>query len=451
MPRSLWAKFLLLLLGVSAVALSSALVLRGLLVRDFRDYVEGDYETRIYWITADAERTYAKYRGWSLEVIEEDTVWALMLGFEVRFLDAAGSVVTDTERALAALPSPAASRSLTRLQRGDARAGEYLAYPLFVDGSRIGTLEVRPLGRPQASAFVSRSNRLLVISLLAVGGLALVLSAVASRRLTRPLKELATAATAISEGDLEVRAAVRTRDEVGALAEAFNGMAQALQRLEDVRKKLITNLAHDLRTPLGAIRAELEGMMDGLIPAGKEQLRSIHDETARLRRMLDGIEELARAQASALGLVKQPVALAPFLEHLAERARQMARGRRVTVALECPDALSLHADPDKVSQVVLNLLDNAVRAVGEAGTVTLRATATPQGIDLAVEDDGAGIAEADLPYVFERFFRRAAGGLGLGLAIAKELVEAHGGTLEARSAIGKGSVFTVHLPPRAPS
>ena len=446
MIRTLWGKFLVLLLAVSVIALCAALILRELMIRDLRDFLEGDRENRVYWITADAERTYEKYGGWNRETLDEDVVWALMLGFQMRILDADGRVIADTERALASLSPAMKRRGPDAFRAKSSNDSEYMPYPLFLAGAQIGTLEVRRLERPEESIFVERSNRFLILSLLAMGGIAVVLSTIASRKLTRPLKQLAEAAASISKGDLRSRAAVQGRDEIASLAETFNRMAQALQALEELRKKLLTNLAHELRTPLTAMRGEIEGMMDGLIPTGRTELQSLHEETGRLKRMLEGVEDLAHAQASVLTLAKERLPLRPLLSQLIERAGRSTGEKDVILRLECPDGLLIHADPDKLSQVVLNVLDNAIKAVKSGGTVTVEASARTGEIVLVVEDDGGGIAGADLPFIFERFYRRSEGGLGVGLAIARELVEAHGGRIEVQSELGKGSVFTMRFP-----
>ena len=446
MPVRLWTKFLVLHVVVAAVGLSAALVLRELMVRDFRDYLEGDREDRVYWITADLERTYAKLGGWSPEALEEDALWALMLGFEVRVVDAGGKLVADTDRAIASLSPAMRRRGLAAQQARRSASAQYQPYPLFLAGSRIGVLEVRPLELGKEAVFVERSNRFLLGTVVVMGAIALALSAFAARRLTRPLKELMSAASAVREGDLSARVRVSQRDEIGALAEIFNRMAQALHGVEQLRKKLLSNVAHELRTPLAAMRAELEGMMDGLIPTGREQLQSLHEETGRLRRMLDGMEDLAHAQASALTISKRPVRLKPLLADLVERARVVAREKEVHLELGCDEGLVLQADPDKLGQIVLNLVDNAVKAVRGDGKVSVRATAGTGEVVVAVEDDGVGIAPSDLPFIFERFYRRSEGGLGVGLAIVKELVEAHGGRIEVQSQPGQGSVFTLHFP-----
>ncbi len=450
MIKSLWIKFLILLFAVSVIALSAAFILRELMIHDFREYLEGEREDRVYWITADIERTYEKYNGWKREILgelSEDAVWAFMLGFETRILDSSGRVVMDTESALAALSPLVRSRFLGVSERAPReQAGPYLPYPLFLAGKEIGRIEVRFLQPQKESVFIDRSNKFLLFSLLALGGLALILSIIVSRKLTRPIKRLSSAAAEISEGNLKARVPVTGKDELCKLSESFNKMAHTLETQEALRKKLLSNVAHELRTPLGAMRGELEGMMDGLIPSDREQLQSLHEETGRLRKLLDGMEELAQAQASVLTLKKQPILLKPFLNNIIGRTERTVRDKNVRLKLECNDGLIIDADPDRLSQIVINLLDNALRAVKNEGTVTIHAAARGREIVLEVRDTGTGIKPEDLHFIFERFYRASEGGLGLGLAIVKELVEAHGGRIEAKSEYGKGSVFTLYLP-----
>ncbi len=443
---SLWVKFLVLLLAVSGIALSAALVLRQLMVLDFRDYLEGELEDRVYWITADIERTYEKHGGWNREALDEDAVWALMLGFQMRITDATGKVVIDSETALASLTPSTRRRAMARLGGTVRREPEYNSYPLFLAGRELGKLEVSPIRPRKEATFIERSNLFLLASVVAMGGIAVLLSAIASRKLTGPLKRLAAAATSISEGDLTSRVSIEEKDEIGRLAETFNVMAQKLQTLEQLRKKLLTNVTHELRTPLGAMRAELEGMMDGLIPTGKEQLQSLHDETGRLKRMLDGMEDVAHAEASALTIRKETVRLEPMLRNIVQRVEGRAREKGVALGIQCDDQLVVNADPDKLSQIVLNVVDNGIKAAAAGGKVIVRGFARGGEVVVAVEDDGVGIAAADLRFIFERFYRGSQGGLGVGLAIVKELMEAHGGKIEVESEPGKGSVFTMHFP-----
>jgi two-component system sensor histidine kinase BaeS len=223
-------------------------------------------------------------------------------------------------------------------------------------------------------------------------------------------------------------------------------MAEALAVQESLRKKLTANVAHELRTPISAVRGELEGMIDGLIPAERENLQSLYAEIGRLRTILDGIEDLSQVEASAMSLEVRELDLKPFLSAIIERYGSIFRDKGVSLRLRCEDALKVDADPDRLSQVMVNLLTNALKATGQGGSVTVEAKRADHEVSISVSDTGAGIRAEDLPFVFERFYRAAEDGLGIGLTIVRELVEAHGGSVKAESELGRGSKFTVLLP-----
>lgn len=447
MLKSLWIKFLLLLFSVVLIALSSTLLLRELMVHDFRALLEGEQEDHVYSITADLEASYEKLGAWRRDAAQQDALWALKLGFETRLLDKNGGLLIDTEQALNALSPSAAQKVRTLAAYRSAQSTEpYIPYPLFFQGEEIGKLEVRFLQPKREATFIKRSNLFLLAALGILGGLAVVLSIFFSSRLTSPLKTIELAATAISSGDLSKRAMVSTQDELGRLAETFNRMAQRLETQEALRKKLISNMAHELRTPLTAIQGELEGMMDGLLATGKAQLQSLHDEASRLKKMLERIDDLTRAQASALTLKKQTIRMKPFLENIVERMGRPLKDTGRVITLECEESLTTFADPDCLSEIVINLMSNALKAVENGGTVTIVALLNEQDCILEVRDTGAGIKPEDLPHIFERFYKASDNGLGLGLAIVRELVHAHNGSIDVQSSYGAGSVFTVHLP-----
>ncbi len=447
MFRSLWIKFFLLLIAVSLIALSSALLLRELMISDFRKYLEGEMEDRVYWVTASLESTYEKYSGWQQENVIEDTVWALMLGLQIKLYDTDGTLVMDTGRAVNTL-SPLVKKRVTAISelRNSKSSGRFIPYPLFLGGKEIGQLEVSFLRPRKETVFIQRSNIMLFLSLLLLGGSAIVLSLVFSRKLTKPVKGLIEGVTAISGGNLKKRVTILGKDEIGRLSDAFNRMAQTLETQESLRKKLTSNIAHELRTPLSIIRGELEGMMDGFIPIDKEHLESLYTEIRRLMNILEGIEELARAQASSLTLRKQPVELMTFLKNIVGRFQTTFHEKGVVLEMQCEDGLVANADPDRLSQIIMNLLSNALKATGKGGNVLIKATRNDAELAIEVLDSGCGIKQEDLPFVFERFYKGKDGGLGLGLTIAQELVDAHGGRVETRSEYGKGSSFTVFLP-----
>jgi two-component system, OmpR family, sensor histidine kinase BaeS len=450
MLRSLHLKFLILLIGVVLVALSGTLILRGLMLKDFADYLEGDAEDRVYALLADFEGAYERDGGWKENSQAQLALWALTLGFEINLRDDVGRVVTATDKAITEA-SPALKRRLIALsQSTKGRTRDlFTPYPLFLAGNQIGTLELRTLKPAKEALFVRRADRFLLLSMVVVGGLAVIASILFSNRLTSPVKELALAASAISRGNLGRRVTVARRDELGDLADAFNRMADALETQESLRRKLIADVAHELRTPLGVMRGEIEGIIDGLIPNDEKRLQSLYDETGRLKRMVEGIEELNQAETSALNLNRQMIRLKPFFENIADRFGAAFRAKGILLVLRCPDDIELYGDPERLSQIVVNLLSNALAATDSGGRVTLRAESGGDSQSIIVEDTGNGIKEEALPFVFERFYKGPGGGLGIGLTIVKELVEAHGGKVHVKSTQGKGSSFTASFPPGA--
>ncbi|MDA8169358.1 MAG: HAMP domain-containing sensor histidine kinase [Nitrospiraceae bacterium] len=454
--KGLALKFLFLLLSVTLIGLSATFVLRGLMLEDFRRYLEGEMLDRISQLSASLESSYIIHAGWDKTSLLAEARQAYMQGLRIRVYGEDGKkILMSTEEALdkKTLPPLARKRIEAAAPHGAGEEnGRFTPYDLFLGGVQIGRVEVMHAEKKprRELVYVRRSNEFLGISVLALGGIAALLGVFSARRITRPVTELTLASEAISEGDLEKRVSVSGADELARLAGAFNRMAGKLQLNESLRKRLTSNMAHELRTPLGAMRGELEGMMDGYIPLGRDALESLYAETGRLRKILEGMEELAQAEASALALEARRFELAPFLSNIA--ARFSASFREKGVGLESPPlkknspGLSVFADPDRLTQVMHNLLSNSLKATGAGGKVTLGAYEDGQWTVIEVRDTGAGIRAEDLPFIFERFYRVRKGGLGIGLAIVKELVEAHGGRVEARSEYGRGSVFRVFLP-----
>lgn len=447
MLKSLWIKFFLFLFAVSMVALSAAFFLRELMIEDFRDYLDGEMEDRAYRVIANLEGTYEKYSEWKEDIIAEDAIWAFMMGLEIKIKDMNDNVIMDTEKAINKL-HPLMQRRIIAISetRASTKTGDFLPYPLFLGGKEIGRLEVKFLLPEKEFIFIERSNKFLLISLFAVGGSAILFSIFFSRKLTNPIKKLDSAAKAISEGDLKSRVEIFGSDEISRLSETFNKMAQHLEKQESLRKKLITDVAHELRTPISAVRGEVEGMIDGLIPTDKQHLHSLYEEINRLRNILEGIEDLSQAEAGAIWLRKQIIKLRIFLNNIIERFTKLFLDKGISFEIQCDEELSMNADPDRLSQIIVNLLTNAMKATDRDGKIWINAGKKNSEVFVEVGDTGHGIRPEDIPFVFERFYKVSEGGLGLGLAIAKDLAEAHGGRIEAKSTYGKGASFTVFIP-----
>jgi signal transduction histidine kinase len=214
----------------------------------------------------------------------------------------------------------------------------------------------------------------------------------------------------------------------------------------DPSARLLSDTAGELRTSVGAIEEELEDIMDDEALTDKEHMQSLFDETDRLKKIIEGMEQLSKAQALAHSLRKQSIDLGPLLNTIIEKARLASPGKNITFTLECEPGLAMTADPDCLSRILGNLMDNAAKAVKDTGSVTLTAAREGDQMVFSVKDTGIGIRLKQIPHLYERFFRGAGSGIGMGLAIAKELVDACGGKIEVKTKSGEGSVFTVHIP-----
>jgi two-component system sensor histidine kinase BaeS len=224
-------------------------------------------------------------------------------------------------------------------------------------------------------------------------------------------------------------------------------MADTLAAQERLRKQLVSNAAHELRTPLMVIRGELEGMIDGLLPTTPEALQSLHDEAARLAAILDGVDELTRAQASSLTLNLQPTRLVPFFQQIVSRFATQAAEQQIRITVEGDPTLTARIDRDQFTRIIINLATNAFRAMPQGGQFDLLVTKTnAHSVYIDIMDTGCGIEPDQLPHIFERFYKGKNGGLGLGLAIVKELIDAHNGTISVQSESGKGTCFLLELP-----
>jgi signal transduction histidine kinase len=288
--------------------------------------------------------------------------------------------------------------------------------------------------------------------------MALIVGGLLSRQIIRPLRRLTLAAERIAEGHLDDRLHVTGEDEVAQLARAFNQMAESLQRTEAARRQIVADVAHELRTPLTVINGTVEAMRDGLLPKDESTLASIHDEVAALAQLVSDLRDLSLADVGQFPIDRQQIELAPVVEPVVAAFTAEARSHDVTLTIDLPTSLPpLLADATRLQQCVRNLIANALRHTPSGGRVDVRATTVSGAVELAIADNGDGIAPEHLPHLFERFYRadssraRRSGGTGLGLAIVQQIVRAHGGNITAESdGPGRGATFTIRLPAMVP-
>lgn len=301
--------------------------------------------------------------------------------------------------------------------------------------------------------FSNSVNRSLLLAIMAAGSLALVVTMLLSRSILRPVEALTQAARRMGAGDLSQRVEIEATGEVGELAKAFNAMADSLERLELLRRMMVTDVAHELRTPLSNVRGYLEAIQDGMVQPTLEVINSLHEEAMLLNRLVNDLQELALAEAGKLNMEMQPLELHQVVQRASGLAQQPASQKGIRLRTQVPAELPLvYADLERLGQILHNLLDNAIYYTAEGGEILI--TAEPEGgfVEIHVQDTGSGIAAEHLPYIFERFYRadqsrsRATGGAGLGLAIARQLVEAQGGQISACSQVGVGTTISFSLP-----
>ena len=287
-------------------------------------------------------------------------------------------------------------------------------------------------------------------SVLAAGVLSLAVVQLIARGLTSPLREMAEAAEAMARGDHGRQVVVRSRDEVGRLATSFNAMSAELAEVDRVRRDLVANVSHELRTPLSALQASLENLVEGVQEPEPETLRAMHAQVQRLGRLVEQLLDLSRMESGGLALDLRSFAVAELAERVRAEAALHARpGVDVVLDVE-PADLAIMGDTERVHQVVTNLVENALRFSPVPGVVTVCARPAGASVRLEVVDQGPGIPSEDRGRVFERFHRvdsaRSGGGAGLGLAIARWIVDLHGGSIRAEGAQPRGCRIVVDLP-----
>lgn len=281
---------------------------------------------------------------------------------------------------------------------------------------------------------------------------AVAVTALAGARITRPLRALTAAAQHMSGGGEPPPVRVSGHDEIAGLAKAFNTMAASRAQLEQARKTMVSDIAHELRSPLSNIRGWLEAAQDGVSARDPALITLLHKEALMLQHIVDDLQDLAIADAGELRLAVEPLAVDAVLAQVRAAHRTRAEQSGVTLTADAPDGLVVTADPLRLRQVLDNLVTNALRYTPSGGSVAISAAPQDRGVVITVSDTGTGIAAEDLPHVFDRFWRvdksrtRSTGGSGLGLAIVRKLAEAHGGSVDVASTLGKGTTFALRLP-----
>lgn len=408
-------------------------------IRQFEQQVD---QMRVARMQVELSQYYLQQGGWKgIQPFVEQ--WGNLYGQRIILTDANGTVVADSDGDL--LGKLYTSNSSGRLLLLPGQAGAIGTLHITSESSDVSLASLQILFQAIGRFFIWGG-------LIAVA-IALVITFFLSRRILAPVKALTSAARQLGRGDFSQRVQVKDRSELGELADTFNSMASDLEQAEQLQRNMVADVAHELRTPLSNLRGYLEAVRDGVIKPDADTIRSLDEEAALLSRLVDDLQELSLAEAGELKLVCQAEDIGELIKQTVAGLQVQATTKGLSVSVDLPDTLpAVNIDSHRISQVLCNLLENALAHTAEGGTISVTARQQERWVEVSVIDTGEGIPAGDLPNIFERFYRvdksraRATGGSGLGLTIAKRLVEAHGGTITAESELGKGSRFSFTVP-----
>ena len=332
----------------------------------------------------------------------------------------------------------------------------FRSYPLQVDGEQVGTVEI---GRPknilasEDRTFVLTMNAVFLLALVLALAVAVVISKYVAAKFLNPLYLVRNNILAIKKDPfVKLQSVITKTEEIQQLAQATEDLAQTIKDQENLRKRLTSDIAHELRTPLATLQSHLEAMIDGVWEPTTERLSFCNDEVIRLTGLIKNLNELSVLESEANKLQITEINLSGLMEELCTNYRLIFAEKEIELLQEIEPGVVIQADKDRLRQVLVNILANAYKYTAANGRVTVRLLTEPEVAVLEVQDTGVGIASKDLPYIFERFYRgdrsrsRESGGAGIGLTIAKALVEAHKGTIRVESELGKGTVVQIKLP-----
>lgn len=441
--RSLTVKLVLAFTLVSLVGIALVAIMAAQFTgNQFKEFFENQNRELLIADLADFYHQNGSWRG--IERFSNNPAFIQKYGW--------GFVVVDTQGRVI-LRSPSAAQ-FSRMFNREVHVEDGI--PIVVDGSVIGTyynLGLRFGDRLPLPTQITRLYTSLIFASVGAVLISVLLGVLLARSLTRTLRELTVATEKVAKGDLEQQVPIRSKDELGELAASFNQMSADLAESLNLRRQMTADIAHELRTPLTVILGHTEALSEGQLPPDLETFDIIFDETKRLNRLVEDLRTLSLSDAGELHLNLQKISPDELLERGISARKSEAQAKDITLHSESSPGLpEVNVDLDRMAQVLVNLLDNALRYTPSGGTISLSASQIPVGVQIMVKDSGPGIPPEDLSHVFERFYRadksrqREQGGTGLGLAITRSLVESQGGRIRVESLPGEGAAFIIELP-----
>ncbi len=434
--RLLAAFALVILVGIGTVFVFVSQTTEG----EIREFREESEQVRFARVTFELDRYYSTHG--SLEGIQPYVEqWGSLYGLRIVLTNPSGVAVADSQGEVVGKQYQSDVQGITLLSPWRRFAGT-----LYISSEPSAYF-------PSLVSISDAVKRYLVLGALLAVAIALVLTFFLSRRITAPIKSLTLAARQLGHGDFSQRVEFADKSELGELGKTFNSMADDLERMEGLRRNMVADVAHELRTPLSNVRGYLEAIRDGVVSPDTATIQSLYEEVELLTRLVDDLQELALAEAGELRLVRQPEDIFILINRAVAAVHSRALGKGVSLAIDPADNMPpVNVDAQRISQVLHNLLENAVAHTAQGSSIVVAARQQGGWVEVSVTDTGEGISPHELPRIFERFYRvdksrtRATGGSGLGLTIARRLIEAHGGKIYAESELGKGSRFSFTVP-----
>lgn len=460
MRYSLKTKLSLTYALVALICVLSISVLSNIfLEKQFRDYIINKQEIQNVEISKQISLQYVEDGVWDIKSIENIGLLALDEGLIIKVEDNYDNSIWDaTVHNLGLCTAMLDHISANMISRYPNWEGDYVEnnYNIVSDSGIVGTVEIGYYGpfffNDDELAFINTLNSLLIFvgisSLLA----ALILGHIMSKRLSKPIAKAVNFAQSISEGNYNTRIINRDNTkELLQLTDTLNSLADTIEDNEIMQKRLTSDVAHELRTPLTTLQSHIEAMMDGIWKPNKQRLKSLHSEIVRITKIVGDLESLTRFEDVNINIQKEKFELISHIKGIVKALRLRQNDEDVNIEVVGSEAYIV-ANKDKLSQIFINIISNALKYIGDDGVIRVEIEEIEKWINISIKDNGIGIGSDDLPHIFERFYRsdrsrnRETGGSGIGLTIAKALVDAHKGTISVKSQFGEGTEFIIRLP-----